>query len=422
MFIKKYSLLAFFSLLFVAFFVLGSILHSYFLIIPYFFIGLIVIFTWVQLYDFPISTYLWVASIIALIAVSLSLQLVLPYLAGPDEQEYYNNLMYIPVDVLWQRLVDNFNVTTLGFVTVNYGFPALLHISFPWFSVLPGEFIALVNIFFWATAILLWVKVVNGQIAAGNGRSLFPYVLFFTMLMSPSSIYWSSVFAKDVITTSLTVYAAICFYKRSFLWFAVWLFLATIMRPHAIVFVVSFAVFLEFLRRPHGVALLCIGSAASVLLLILLSGSGLASINAFALMLYLFVSPNPLDLSNYNLFFDNGTWVFSPILFTIEGLFIGILFVFGLPGLFISKYSFSRVRRVLFLSLLMSSCGIAAVGAFLLLREGNSYELFAFGDNVVRKKFAVWPLICVWVSLSLCEIFGSISSFNKRRIANQFCG
>ena len=163
----------------------------------------------------------------------------LPVLAGPDEYTFYQHVMATDTGYLlssiWQDLK-------------NFSRPSARYTVPVFFAGMLGELvrlgpgiIVLGNLFLWWLAALMWVQCVcEGGLFPARQRRRAAIVIFILLMLSSSVLYWSSVFAKDVATTALTIMAAAMAFRARYLPALVLLLLASLSRPYSVVFFFAF--------------------------------------------------------------------------------------------------------------------------------------------------------------------------------------
>jgi hypothetical protein len=347
-------------------------------------------------YPFQVSPYHRFVTIIIFFLGVFVLQTSLPVLSGPDAHAYYSSTTDYDFNELSRFFLDNFDFLSLSLVSSKITFPTLLELTGMTLNDFNPKLVAIPNIFFWSIACFLW--------ASWTTKAAYPYIkhsktlqiiLWTLLLILPSSIYWSSVFAKDITVISIAVFSAIAFHKRRIFLGIFWLVVATLLRPYAVAIVVSLCLLLEPGWKKQ------IGAATGAIGVLFLStkGSFVALINMPIMAGYFFVSPNPMDSQNWLIFKDTGTWVLSPALLTVEGIFLGGSFIFGtILALFLN----SRTRPLFFAlaaSIVIGACTLTLVGYHRQMILEKAYGIGVLGENIVRKKIAFWPLIVTWISL-----------------------
>jgi hypothetical protein len=210
-----------------------------------------------------------------------------------------------------------------------------------------------------------------------EGRETFDRTLIFTLLASPSLMYMSSLFAKDVTCVLLGLYGASLMLRRKWLLFVVVIAYATGLRDYAIVYTLCY--YWLYSRR----LMAAIGVMAVACAIIALQVGPLGLLNAGMLTIFLFISPNPINLSN---------WEPELLLRTAEALLMTAVLV-------ASFYQFVRRREtrpfytIAFILLFTYACALVLVGYVTVMGRSLEYGLGTIGDNMVRKKLPVIPLI-----------------------------
>lgn len=326
-----------------------------------------------------------------------SVQTLMPVLQGPDAHEYYAQMTTQSLNDLWSEFQSAFTFSRINFVSSTITFPGLLKtFGLRTNDIAPG-FVAIPSAAFWIIASLSWVNVLKKKDPVILGSSkLFQPVLLFFLLILPGSVYWSSVFAKDIITISVFMFCAIALFNRRWLPAVVWLVLGTLLRPYAIAMIASLFLFLEPGWKKR---IACLIGAFGILLIIT-KGNFLSIVNAITIAIYSFLSPNPFNYANWVLLRDTGTSIFSPALLTTGAVISGISFV---VGVYIAVILGKRVRELfmsLSASILIATCVLTLISFFNITTAEETYRVGGLSVNIVRKKLNYWPLIVTWVSLT----------------------
>ncbi|GMK39897.1 hypothetical protein PCCS19_29520 [Paenibacillus sp. CCS19] len=210
-----------------------------------------------------------------------------------------------------------------------------------------------------------------------GSRDTFDRTLIFTLLASPSLMYMSSLFAKDVACVLLGLYGASLMLRRKWLLFIVVIAYATGLRDYAIVYTLCF--YLLYTRRLK-TAIGVMGAACAV---IVLQIGPLGLINAGMLTVFLFISPNPIN---------PGNWEPELLMRTAEAVLMTAVLV-------ASVYQYARRKEtrpfytIAFILLFIYACALVLVGYVTVMGRSLEYGLGTIGDNMVRKKLPVIPLI-----------------------------
>ncbi|QHW34315.1 hypothetical protein GZH47_28320 [Paenibacillus rhizovicinus] len=211
-------------------------------------------------------------------------------------------------------------------------------------------------------------------------RKLFHAFVIFGLLASPSFMLLSSMFAKDVLCALLGAYGASLLLRRRYVLFTVLLLYATGLRDYAIIY--TFGFFFVYRQKYWTAAIVMV--AAMGLLVMQIGPLGI--INASLLVVYLFLSPNPLNPGNLDS---------ELILRSLEALVMT-------AGLVISALNFLRFKEtrpfytIAILVLFTYACTLVLVGYVTVTGRDLEYGVGTVGDNMVRKKLPILPLLYVY--------------------------
>lgn len=301
-------------------------------------------------------------------------------LAGPDEVHYYEQVT--------------------GFERLSQFLPyAMEHFQTQWMNISAYPVFGLLYMPFYKwlqlddPLAIIWLNTVLLMLTANSayrlndryfaytmpegGREAFDRALIFTLLASPSLMYMSSLFAKDVTCVLLGLYGASLMLRRKWLLFIVIIAYATGLRDYAIVYTLCF--YLLYTRRLKA----AIGVTAAACAIIVLQIGPLGLLNAGMLTVFLFISPNPIN---------PGNWEPALMLRTAEALLMTLVLV-------ASVYQYARRKEtrpfynIAFILLFTYACALVLVGYVTIMGRSLEYGLGTIGDNMVRKKLPVIPLI-----------------------------
>lgn len=315
-------------------------------------------------------------------------------LSGPDEIAFYSAFVdgntFDIINKELERLGGD-----IGFISSRNTYPMLLTLAIPLKgNAFRPEFIFLLNSMLWFYSIshyLLSIRRFVGKKIAD--------ISFILLSISPTVLLWMGNFGKDIFVMSLCILAASSFLNKHFIKFAIFLLIASIVRPYSIVLIVSFI--LPF----RGTLKLCLAYlfSAAAGFTIIAGISVISVVNSFVLFLYLFFSPNPASANNWLLISNSETWSFSPLILTIEGVIAGC-------GLILALFFYFRVRKpskLLMIKIMISIYVICIVmllvGLLNLSNQGLSPSIGSLGDNFVRKKIVAWPLIAILIAIPISK-------------------
>lgn len=208
-------------------------------------------------------------------------------------------------------------------------------------------------------------------------REAYYAVLIFGSLASPSFMYMSSIFAKDVACVLLGLYSAYVLLNRRYVLFLVVIIYSTMLRDYSIVYSLGFyCLFSKSFKTALAMMIAAIG-----ILAVKVGIFGL--LNAALLTFFLFISPNPMNNSN---------WDTSIVLRTIEAVFM--LFSLLLSVIVYIRHKETRKFYVLCLILLYTyACALVLVGFVSITGKDMEYTVGTIGDNMARKKLPILPIV-----------------------------
>ncbi|UVI27905.1 hypothetical protein [Paenibacillus spongiae] len=210
-------------------------------------------------------------------------------------------------------------------------------------------------------------------------------VVIFGLLVSPSFMLLSSVFAKDVACALLGLYGAGLLIRRKYVLFLLVLAYSTGLRDYSIIY--TFGIYFLYTQKMRTSITVMI--AAMGLLVMQIGPLGL--MNASLLTVFLFISPNPVNLNNWN----------SEIAMrTLEALWMS--FILGVSVLNFLRFKASRRFYILAFTVLFTyACTLVLVGYVTVTGREMEYGLGTVGDNMVRKKLPVLPILYVLSAYTL---------------------
>lgn len=313
-------------------------------------------------------------------------------LVGSDEMQFFNlsTLPSIP-GYLFSRveLVVEF-VQGGNRPGVYETFPILYAPLFEAFNISSPRFIVIINVTFWIGNAVIFRELLISY-ANELPRSISPNIAATMLLLSPTAIYWTGTFAKDIISASLCMIAAYLFLRKRYLLFLFILGLATGIRVYSVAIISIYIA--TMIWSP---LLLGIGLFVSVLFVLIYTGQIVPLFNSILIWGYFFVSPNPMNIEN---------WL-DPYLFPrlIEGLIYAIgLSVSGLIAVVNRKLQIQYL--VLSVGILIYALVIVAVAyRYTVFVRGLHYGFGTAGDNILRRMVPILPLIAIWMSITINNI------------------
>ncbi|MGM0520089.1 MAG: hypothetical protein ACQERD_10645 [Campylobacterota bacterium] len=255
-----------------------------------------------------------------------------------------------------------------------------------------------------------YLYLANSWIGALKTKStwLDKKAFFRFLVLSPSVLYWSSTFSKDILSLSFAVLAATFLYRRSYFFGLLFIGLGLLIRPYSIATVV--AIYL-FLNNEHIVNRYKKYVVTVYIFVYALFTSWIVLLNTVMLFVFVFASPVVYKLQNWELIVI-GKWNYSPFLFTIEGMFSSVILMLFLLFSVINK-SFRFFSKEFIFPFVLLSTALGAMGYY---TSFESYGLGTLGDNMVRKKLIFWPLISVVFAMVSTHI---LNKLNKKKRKNE---
>lgn len=220
-----------------------------------------------------------------------------------------------------------------------------------------------------------------------NNRSVLSGLVASGLLISPTLMYWSSTFSKDVFSVLIAIMSLYFLLNKRHILFLLFLAYATMLRPYSIAIIVIFYALFKGSKRIMWLGVL--GSVAVVAYYVGATGV----INTFNTMAHLIASPNPFNLDNWDTFF----------LLEVE-----ILFILGVLALsFLVFVNDKESRKFYFLALgvlFIYSCVMTLVGFEVVDGRELDYGLGSVGDNMSRKKVPIILLFYTVISYTFVKL------------------
>lgn len=326
-------------------------------------------------------------------------------ISGPDETYFYTSFLYEDfLGVILSEL--NRLENQVGFISSRNTYPAFLSLVIPFKneSFIP-ELIFILNSAVWFLAVSYYLESLRSYV---DKKAL--NLSFVFLCLSPSVLYWMTNFGKDIIVISFCMLSASFYLNKKMLKCILFILLASALRPYAVILVISFIIPFH-----NSMRLVVLYTSTVLTLFMLIVKVNFASLmNTLIVSVFLFLSPNPFSSDNWSVLSAPGVWHHSPVTLTLEGVFIGVCLLFS-----VFYFCFMAVeKKQLLLKIALATYAIAIVmtlvGQLNILGAGNSVGIGSLGDNFIRKKLVAWPLIMIFLSISLSYInLGRRSTNNK---------
>lgn len=220
-----------------------------------------------------------------------------------------------------------------------------------------------------------------------NNNELFLSLIFAGVLISPTLMFWSSTFSKDVFSILIAIIALYFLLNKRYILFFIFLVYATMLRPYSIAIILIYFAFYKGTTKVMWAGIL--GSLAIVAYNVGLTGV----INTFNTMVYLIASPNPLSLENWNRFF----------LLEIEIILILIMLALSIY-VFVNKKESRKFYLLALSALFIYSCVMTMVGFGVIDSRDEIYSLGSVGDDISRKKLPIIVLYYTVISYTIVNL------------------
>jgi hypothetical protein len=260
------------------------------------------------------------------------------------------------------------------------------------------EIIVILNITLWISSALLFRELVQSYLEDIDGIN--PNLIFTILLLSPTPIYWSGTFLKDITSTFLCILAAYLFFRKRYTLLILVIVYATLLRPYSIAIV---GIYISILAWSP--LLLISGFIMSIIFMLLYTGEFVTVLNSILIFGYFFVSPNPVDPNNWT------TIRLIPRL--LEAVFYAI--VLSISGIYALANQKLRNQYIL-LSLgifIYSFVMVTVAYRYTVFVRGLPYGFGTAGENILRKMLPMIPIIALWIGQTLSHTNISKFTINK---------
>lgn len=227
----------------------------------------------------------------------------------------------------------------------------------------------------------------------------------FGLFVSPSFMFMSSIFAKDVTSVLLGLLGALLLLRRRYVLFVAVMLYATGLRDYAIVYTLGYWALLRG-RTNTALAMLAVSAAA---VFAFAGASGV--MNAGLLTVYLYLSPNPLNASN---------WDPAVLYRTLEAIWMTFSLIASVV-VYVKAPASRRFYRIGLIVLATYACTLILVGYMTVVTRELDYGVGTIGDNMVRKKLPVLPLLYMFSVYTMLWL-GRLVRPSLRRKEVEACG
>lgn len=303
-------------------------------------------------------------------------------LSGPDENAFYYNLTHSTFFELINDEINRLN-DGLDFISSRMTYAALLSFFFPSADpTLDPRVIYLLNGMIWIYSSCFYIESLKKRDYISNIK-----VPIIFLICSPTIGYWLGNFGKDIITVSFCMISSAFFMRKKFLLSILFFILCSTLRPYSAIIICT--MILPFWSLCFSIYFFI---AVFGLFLVFTGASPVFLINSFIAFFYLFLSPNPISLENWQLFSDMSVRAFSPLIMLIEAIFV---------GLFLLLFMIIKIKEQFLYKFLIAiyclSLTLIVVGMLNLENNGLVSQVGSLGENFMRKKIPAWPLFSVMI-------------------------
>lgn len=315
--------------------------------------------------------------------------LIMDPVATPDGVRYYNQIAQYQdnfkgfLDFFWFQITNNHvlasSYATFGVVYLPF---YMLFNTGSSYLILIFNIICLIFI-----AYFTYLNTKEIYVHEIKHNKTFLSLIVAGVLISPTLMYWSSTFSKDIFGILMTMVALYFLLKKRYILFLITLLMATTIRPYSIAIIAIYYCLYKGSKK-----LMWLGIIGSIAVVGYYTGTT-GVFNTFNTLAYLIASPNPLSLENWEGFF----------LFEVE-----ILFILGMLAL--SLYVFinnKESRKFYFLVLggvFIYSCVMTLVGYGVIDARDLEYGVGVVGDDITRKKAPIIILYYIVISYTLIKL------------------
>lgn len=351
-----------------------------------FFVLLTLYFMYSHVHSTSRSTLMWMSSGVFLFAVFIHSLFMSP-LVGSDERNFYSRVAEFDSSFVYLQYLKDLLLADPARIQNSIETFAIIYLPFyDLFNIHSPRLIIILNIALWILTALLFRELLIGY--SDRVGDVSPNFVFAVLLLSPTAIYWSSTFAKDITSTFLCMATAYLFFRKKTFLFMIVLIFATMIRPYSLAII---AIYISVIMWSQ--LLLMTGLLLSIVAVLFLTGEPITLINSVLVFVYLFISPNPLRAIN---------WASPEILLrTLEGLVYGVVLVISVLYSIVNEEM--RNHYILLGSALgVFSLALILIGYTLTFSDGQ-YTIGSIGTNVFRRMVPMLPILAFWVSITISQ-------------------
>lgn len=308
-------------------------------------------------------------------------------LVGVDEVQFYERVTdFSSTSEYFSHLVALGQNNLLSLRSSIQTFPLFYLPFYQTYNLSSSKIIVIINSTLWMTTAFLFRELLLIRRSEQNAVSnISPNLVFAILMLSPSAIYWTSSFAKDITSVFLCVLATYLFFRKRFILFIIVLIFATSIRAYSIAIIgIYIAVTIS------SPLLLGLGVIGSILFVLMYTSSPMAIFNSLLVWGYFFLSPNPANIENWTNF-----ELFPRM---VEGIILTAILILSIVHSSVEKH-IAKQYVLLGVALFIYALVMITIGYrnHVLIR-GHTYGIGVVGDNVLRKMLPMLPVLSIWIA------------------------
>ncbi|QUO47723.1 hypothetical protein [Halorubrum ruber] len=268
-------------------------------------------------------------------------------------------------------------------------FPILYLPIYKSFELGSPLFILVLNTILWISTAFMMRDMTNKYLSRHIQAS--GDIVFYLLMISPTAMYYSSSFLKDITAVFLVVLSLRLYLEKRYLLFVVVIVFSTTIRLYS--FAITGIYFGVLTWTPH---ILLIGIGISTIFMLWFTKEVLTIFNTILMVGYFFISPNPFELQNW-MNIEATPRILEGLM---NGVFLTISVILGLgKRTDLTSYFIISLGLIVY-GLIMSTIGFNWTVNFL----SEAYNLGTLGEHIIRKKLPVVPLIAIWISFTYTNL------------------
>lgn len=305
---------------------------------------------------------------------------------SPDAVNYYNYITVFDgfgdfISTFWADLSTNYlNLSIYN----SFGF---IYLPFYYlFNTTDPYLIVCINTMFAIITIYLFSKMINTHFKTEVNEKSMAIFLALSFL-SPSLIYWSSNFLKDITIFLVCTVAVNLLLKKRYVLFFICAVIATVIRPYAIVPIICYYLVMKQMKKTA-----LFGVLGSLLFVVYKAGI-LGAVNSLFTLAFTVLSPNPFSLSNWS----NETFR------TVESAFMTVV-VLTVLYVFLSIKESRKFYTTCFAAIFIYNCVLTLISYTQINYLNMDYGFAAAADDLSRKKLMLVMLFYLMFAYAVTAV------------------